>query len=177
MDDVFDDAWQLPVSSDDETEVADGPVVGLVPASQAARHVPRLPARPGRVAVPDGRAFVPFRCERSEWPKMFHSVTAGGQKCFLRLSVTHGTAHNTFRAVCAFRHICSWTLSARRARPLGALWAWLDHGAVAATKERHKAYTPDFGVRELARGQLEALPGAADFVEAEFGGARGGEPA
>ena len=114
---------------------------------------------------------------RAPFPKMVHSEWPGASAdkprySYLRLSQAYGVGWKDMRAVCAKHTECTWSISCRRSRPIGALWAWLNFSLLdeCDSKEAHKMYVPLFATREWARTDVEELGVETDdWFEAEFG--------
>lgn len=124
--------------------------------------------------------FVQRRDYRTDWPKIWHSVTPHGSNHYLRLSQTFGMLHSDMKALCTEHPgvVCGLSRSCRHNPPVGYLWWWLSKGR-GLSKEQHADLAkvgPTLAEREAARSEFESLDGVAEFLAAEAGGAGQGEP-
>ena len=184
----------LELSDDDDDDVPQAPSPDVPQAPRSSQHSvfnalahgprasrgsrPHPPEIALRTSVPRGLvAFRPSRDRNVDWPKVDHSLGLSGGRNYIRLSVTFGTSHFTCRAICTAHGgvPCSLTKSCRYSRPIGRLWAWLQHGP-GMTREQHRDFAPSLEERRLARREFEALDDISDFLNAECGGPGLGEP-
>ena len=118
--------------------------------------------------------FQPRRCRRDPFPKIIHSVNSRNQQSYIKISTTVGKNFQDMRAVCRWHETCTLTRNCRDHRPIGHLWAWLNAGPQALTKEEHRSWPISFQDRTLAREEFRDIAGTEEFFAAERSGE--GEP-
>lgn len=146
-------------------------MTGLTPQAQPPMDdSPGAPPPPQPALFAVGGGVGSRRDRRATFPKIVHSVWGEGQRqSYLRLSQTLGATWSDMRAVCGRHQTCSLSKSCRSQRPIGWLWAWLNHGSEdgCVTKADHKAYVPTWEERQEARNEFMGIDGVDDWFAAE----------
>ena len=178
------EGWTIESADEGEEEEGDldgedpGPHAGPAPAAGPPLPPPAADPLAGPAAV---MAYGAHRDRRAAFPKMMHSLWQG-RESYLRLSETFGCTWKDMRGVCKRHDTCTLSVSCRKKRPIGKIWAWLNYSLDPScrTKEDHKGYMPSYEERCAARNEFLHLEGNEDWLEAEYGGPAGdaeeGEP-
>ena len=105
--------------------------------------------------------------------RLFPKIEVGswqGRSLYVNLSQTYGVWWHDMRAVC-LRHsgTCMLSRSCRSSRPIGLLVGWLLHGLQpeCATKQMHRAFSPNHAQRLAARELFRGLAGSEQWFAAE----------
>ena len=122
--------------------------------------------------APPAELVVRFE-RRGRWPFMLYSQPGvePRQSSYLRLSQTRGRDWYDMRSVCKIHDTCSFSVSCRQARPIGALWCWLVWGCnnPGCSREEHQAYKRQmtFANKQAARLEFLSLDGSDEWFAAE----------